>query len=137
MKYCSTRKKKTLLMYRICVAKGPGEIWQHLTDDWITKNDIIRLFECLELSESTAFYQKRCDCIVDLCILLKKRLSYFKRCKGMVPLFWRSPTELYLIITFDFIYQRHYHRVMEFISFTTAISAETSRSRSWKRCTFL
>ena len=75
------------------------------------KNDILRLFECLELSESTACYQKsRCDRIVALSILLK-RLSNPRRCKDMVPLFARNLTRFRLIFTLDFLYQRHHHRL--------------------------
>ena len=105
LKYCS------LLIYKVCITQRPREILQCLTDFWIKKNDILRLFECLELSESTACYQKsRCDCIVALCILLK-RLSNPCRCKDMVPLFAWNPTGLRLIFTLDFLYQRHHHRL--------------------------
>ena len=111
MEYCSMSIVKTLLMYKVCITKRPREIWQCLTDFWIKKNDILRLFECLELSESTACYQKsRCDCIVALCILLK-RLSNPCRCKDMVPLFERNPARLSLIFTLDFLYQCHHHRL--------------------------
>ena len=111
LKYCPMSIVKTLLMYKVCITKRPREILQRLTDFWIKKNDILRLFECLELSESTACYQKsRCDCIVALCILLK-RLSNPRRCKDMVPLFERNPTRFRLIFTLDFLYQRHDHRL--------------------------
>ena len=111
MKYCSMSIEKTLLMYRACITKGAREIWQRFTDFWNKKNGILKLFECLELSESAACYQKsRYDRITALCILLK-RLSNSYRCKGMVPLFERNPTELRLIFTLDFIYQRHHHRL--------------------------
>ena len=52
----------------------------------------------------------RCDRIVALCILLKKRLSYPYIYKDMVPLFGRNSTELHLLFTLDFIYQRHHQR---------------------------
>ena len=105
LKYCS------LLIYKVCITQRPREILQCLTDFWIKKNDILRLFECLELSESTACYQKsRCDCIVALCILLK-RLSNPCRCKDMVPLFEWNPTGLLFIFALDFLYQRHHHRL--------------------------
>ena len=56
-------------------------IERYMTDFWIKENDIIRLFECFQFSESTACCQKRrCDRIVALCILLKKRLSYPYSC---------------------------------------------------------
>ena len=111
MKYCSMSTVKTLLMYEVCITKRPREILQRLTDFWIKKNDILRLFECLELSESTACYQKsRCDRIVALSILLK-RLSNPRRCKDMVPLFARNLTRFRLIFTLDFLYQRHHHRL--------------------------
>ena len=69
-----------------------------------------RLFECFQLSENTACCQKsRCDCIVALCILLKKRFFYPDRCKDVLPLFgW---IQLHLLFTLDFIYQRHHHRL--------------------------
>ena len=64
------------------------------------------------IPESTARCQKsRCYPTVDLQMLLKKRLYYSYRCKDMVSLFGRNPTELRLIFTLDFIYQRHYHRL--------------------------
>ena len=111
MKYCSMSIVKTLLIYRVCITKRPREILQRLTDFWIKKNDILRLFECLELSESTACYQKsRCDRIVALCMLLR-RLSNPCRCKDMVPLFERNPARLSLIFTLDFLYQCHHHRL--------------------------
>ena len=111
LKYCSMSIVKTLLIYRVCVTKRPTEILQRLTDSWVKKNDILRLFECLELSESTVCYQKsRCDCNVALCILLT-RLSNPWRCKDMVPLFEWNPTGLCLIFTLDFLYQRHHHRL--------------------------
>ena len=109
LKYCSMSVVKTLLMYKVCITKKTREILQRLTDFWIKKNDIFRLFECLELSESTACDQKsRCNCIVALFMLLK-RLSIPCRCKDMVPLFAWNPTELRLIFTLDFLYQRHHH----------------------------
>ena len=103
VKYCSMSTVKMLLMYRVCITKKPREILQCLADFWIKKNDIFRLFECLELSESTAGYQKsRYDRIVALCILLK-RLSNPCRCKDMVPLFERKQTGLRLMFTLDFL----------------------------------
>ena len=106
MKYCSMSIVKTLLMYRVCITERPREILQRLTDFWIKKNDILRLFECLELSESTACYQKsRCDRI------LLKRLSNPCRCEDMAPLFERNPTGLCWIFILDFLYQRHHCRL--------------------------
>ena len=72
-----------------------------------------QVIECLQLSESTACCQKsRYDCIVALCIFLKKRIPYPYRCKDIVPLFERNPTDdLRLIFTLDLIYQRHRHRL--------------------------
>ena len=125
-------------MYRVCITKIPREIWQRLTEFWIKENDILRLFECMQLSDSTASYQKnRCDRFVALCILLK-RISYPCRCKDMVPLFGWNLTELCLIFTLDFIYHRHHHRLESWnlFLFTTAIFTETCRCSSWK-CTSL
>ena len=103
MKYCSMSIEETSLM---CIV-----IWQRLTDFWIKKNDILRLFECLQLAESTVCCQKsRFDRIVALYMLLK-RFSYPYRCKDMVPLFSRNPSELRMISTLDFIYQRYHHRL--------------------------
>ena len=34
-----------------------------------------------------------------------------KQIKDMVPLYGQNPTELWLIFTLDFIYQRHHHRL--------------------------
>ena len=99
-------------MHRVCITKRPVEIWQRLTDFWIKKNEILRLFKYVQLSESTVWCQKsRCDRNVALCILLNQRLFYPYRCKDMVPLFGWNPTELCSILTFDFIYQRHHHRL--------------------------
>ena len=76
------------------------------------KNGILRLFECFQLSESTDCCQKsKCDHTAALFILLKERLSYLYICKDMVPLFAQNSTELRLIFTLDFIYQRHHHRL--------------------------
>ena len=87
-------------MYRVCITKIPREIFdrQHLTDFQIKKNDILRLFECLQLSESTACCHKgRCGRTVALCILLEKRFSYpykdrlQKRMQRQVPIVWAKP----------------------------------------------
>ena len=68
------------------------------------------LFECLQLSEGTACWQKsRCDRNVALHILLKI-LSFLYRCKDLVPLFELNPAES-LIFTLNFIYQGHHHRL--------------------------
>ena len=110
MKYCSMRKKEN---DRVCITKRPRKIWQHLTCFWIKKNVILRLFECFQLSESTACCQKsRCDRVVALCMLWRKDLpSYPYRCKDVnIPLFgWNST--LFDIYTRFFIYQRHHHRL--------------------------
>ena len=103
------------------------------------KNDILRLFECLEFSESTPCYQKsRCDCIVALCILLK-RLSNPCRCKDMVPLFEWNPTGLRLIFALGFLYQRYHHRLESWDLFfcATAIFTEIWRCSGWQRRTFI
>ena len=79
------------------------------------KNDILGLFEFLQLSESASCYQKsRCDCIEALCILLKI-FSYPYRYKDMVPLFGSKLTELCLIFneTLHYVYQRHHHHKLE------------------------
>ena len=103
MKYCSLSIQKTSLMYIV--------IWQHMTDFWIKKNDILKLFECLQLAESTACCKKsRFDRIVALCILLKI-FSYPYRSKDVVSLYRRNPTEPRMIFTLDFIYQSHHHRL--------------------------
>ena len=136
MKYCSMSTVKTLLMYEVCITKRPREILQRLTDFWIKKNDILRLFECLELSESTACYQNsKCDHILALCILLK-RLSNPSRCKDTVPLFERNPTGLRLIITLYFLYQRH-HRRLESWDLFFVIFTELCRCSSWKKLIFI
>ena len=76
------------------------------------QNDILSLFECLKLSESTACSQKsRSDRILALCMLLKERFSYPYRCEDMVLLFGWNPTELHLIFALDFIYQCHRHHL--------------------------
>ena len=88
MKYCSKSIEKTLLMCRVCVTSRPRDIWQRLTDFWIKKNGILRLFECIQLSERIACCQKsRCNSIEALCILWK-RLSYPYRCKDII---WVKP----------------------------------------------
>ena len=75
------------------------------------KNVILRLFECLQLSESTACCQKnRCDRIAALCMFLMKRISYLYRCKDVLPLFGRNSTS-FDIYTLFFIYQLHHHRL--------------------------
>ena len=87
--------------------------------------------ECCLLPEK----QMRSHCSI---IILLQRLSNPYRCKDMVALFERNPTELRLIFTLDFIYQRHYQtRVIEFIFCSTAIFTGICRCSSWKRCTFI
>ena len=101
------------------------------------------MFGRLHFSESTADCLKnRCDCIVVLCILLKKRPSYCYRCKGIVPLFGQNPHRTSFDI-FLFINTRFYlstspsqTRVIEFIVFTTATFTEICEWSSWKRCTY-
>ena len=111
IKYCSVSIEKTLLMHRACITKRAWETWHCLTDFWIKRNYIFRLFKCLELSERTACYQKsRRNCISALCILLKRLSNPYRR-KYMVPLSEQNPTELCLIFTLDFFYQRHHHRL--------------------------
>ena len=77
------------------------------------KNDILMFFECLQLSENTACCQKsRCDRIVALCILSKERFSYLYRCKDVVLLLGRNPTELRWIFILKFIlFICHHHRL--------------------------
>ena len=115
-------------MYKVCITKRPREILQRLTGFKIKKNDILRLSECLELSESTACYQKSwCDCIVALCILLK---TNSRRCKDMVPLF-----DIYT--PFSLSKSPSQTRVMRFIFCATAIFTEICRCSSWQRRTFI
>ena len=95
---------------------------RYMTDFWIKENDIIRLFECFQLSESTACCQKRrCDRIVALCILLKKRLSYLYRCKGVFQLFGWNSSSFDIYTQFHLSTSPSQSRFMEFIFFTTAI----------------
>ena len=132
-------KRKHYWCIGVCITKRPREIWQHLTDFWIKKNGILRLFESLHFSESTASSPKdRCDRIVFLCILLKKRLSYRYRCKGMVPLFGQNPhrTSFDTCTRFYLSTSPLQTRVTEFIFFTTATFTEICKCSSWKRCTY-
>ena len=107
MKYCSMSIVKTLLMYKVCITKRPREILQRLTDFWIKKNDILRLFECLELSQSTGCYQKsRCNRIVALRILLKrlsnhadaKTWSYYLS-EGQLDFIWYLHSIFFINVT--------------------------------------
>ena len=135
MKYCFMRKGKTRVMDRVCITKRPREIYDRF---WINKNDILRLFECFQLWESTPYCQKRrCDRIVALCILLKKRHSYLYRCKDAFPLFRRNSSSFDIYTQFYLSTSPSQTRVMEFIFFTTAIFTEIYRCSSWKRCTFI
>ena len=93
---------------------------RYMTDFWIKENDIIRLFECFQLSESTACCQKRrCDRIVALCILLKKRLSYLYRCKGVFQLFGWNSSSFDIYTQFHLSTSPSQSRFREFIFFTT------------------
>ena len=117
------RKKKTLVMYRVCITKRPREIWHHLTDFWIKKwhPQVVLMF-----SNSTAFFQKRrCDCIV----------TY--RCKNMLPLFGRNSTSFDIYIRFYLSTSPSQTRVRKSIFFATAIFTEIFTCSSWKRCTFI
>ena len=51
-------------MHRVCITKRPREIWQNLTNFWIKQNNILILFECLQLSEHFLLpeRQKRSHC---------------------------------------------------------------------------
>ena len=123
MEYCSMSIVKTLLMYKVCITKRPREIWQCLTDFWIKKNDILRLFECLELSESTACYQKsRCDRIVALCILFK-RLFEPMQMQRRGPVIWAKPkwTSFDIYTRFSLSTSASQTRVMGFIFCATVI----------------
>ena len=40
-----------------------------------------------------------------------EKLSNPHRCKDIVPLFERNPTRFRLILTLDFLYQRHHYRL--------------------------
>ena len=93
-----------------------------MTNFWIKKNDILRLFECFQLSESTACCQKRrCDRIVALCVLLKKRLSHPYRCKDVLQLFGRNSSSFHAGTQFYLSTSPSQTRNKEFIFFTTAI----------------
>ena len=132
-------KRKYYWCIGVCNSKRPREIWQHWADFWIKKNEIFRLFERLYFSESTACCPKnRCDCIVVLCILLKKRPSYCYRCKVMVPLFGQNPhrTSFDICTRFYLSTSPSQTRVIEFIVFTTATFTEICEFSSWKRCTY-
>ena len=99
-----------------------------MTDFWIKKNDTL------------ICQKRRFDHIVALCILLE-RLSCPYRCKDMVPLFVWNLTELRLIFTLDFIYQRQHHRreswnitffiTAIFIEITDAIAGKGVPSYNW------
>ena len=94
-------------MFTVCTTKRPREIYDRFLNK---KNDILRLSEWFQLSESTACCQKRrCDRIVALCILLKKRLSYPYRCKDVLP--YLGEIQVCLIFAHNLIYQRHHHRL--------------------------
>ena len=135
MKYCSMRKKKTLVMFTVCTTKRPREIYDRFLNK---KNDTLRLSEWFQLSESTACCQKRrCDRIVALCILLKKRLSYPYRCKDVLPLFGRNSSLFDICTQFNLSASPSQTRVTEFIFFTTATFTEICRWSSWKKCTFI
>ena len=110
---------------------------QRLTDFWINKNDILRLYEWLQLSESTACCLKsRCDCNVVLCIFLKKILYYRYRYKDMVPLFGWNPSELCSIFTLYFIYQIFRQRLETWdLYFLQLPYLQRCRYTSLKTCT--
>ena len=132
------RKKKTSVMYRVCITKSLRDIWQHLTFFWIKKNDTLRLFECFQLSESTACCQKRkCGHSVAFCILLRKRLFYPYRCKDVLPLFGRNSTLFGICNRFYISKSPSQTRVIELKFFTTAIFTEICRCSSGKMCTFI
>ena len=125
---------RDLLLKEFALLKGQE---RYMTNFWIKKNDILRLFECFQLSESTACCQKkRCDHTVALCTLLKKRLSYPYRCKDVFPLFGRNLSLFDIYTQFYLSTSPSKTRVAEFIFFTTAIFTKICRCSSWKRYTF-
>ena len=108
-----------------------------MTDFWIKENDIPRLFECLQFSESTACWQKRrCNRIVALCVLLKKTLSYPYRCKDVLPLFGRDSSLIDIYTQFYLSASPPQTRFTEFVFFKITIFTEICRCSSWKRCIF-
>ena len=82
------------------------------------KNDIVRWFECFQLLESTACFQKnRYDRIMALCILLKNRPSYSYRCKDVLPLFGRNSTSFDTYTRFCLSTSPSQTRVLDFFFF--------------------
>ena len=139
VKYCSMSIVKTSLMYRICITKRPREILQRLTDFWIKKNDILRLFECLELSQSTACYQRsRYDRIVALCIVFEKTFQPMQM-QRYGPIIWAKAnwTSFDNYTRFSLSTSPSQTRVMGFIFCATAIFTEICRYSSWKMLTFI
>ena len=114
------------------------ERYDSMTNFWIKKNDILRLFEYSQLSQSTACCQKsKCDRNVTLSILLKEIFFYHYRCKDMVPLFGRNPTKHRLIFTLDFIYQHHHYRLESWnLYLLQPPYLQICRCSSWRGWTF-
>ena len=128
MKYCSMRKRKTL------------DQEGYMADFWIKENDILRLFECFQLSGRTACCQKRrCDRIVALHTFEEKTFLSLQM-QRRAPITWaklKFVWYLHSILFINVTITNHHHIVTEFIFFTTAIFTEICRCSSWKRCTFI
>ena len=130
MKHCSMNIEKTLLMYRACITKKSRETWQRLTDFWIKKNYIFRLFE----------KQMRSHCSIMHTLentfrpMQMQRHSLFIRVNLTELRFWYLHSILFINATITdqshgvyFFYNCHIYRDMQ----------RCSRCSSWKMCTFI
>ena len=139
MKYCSVRKEKTLLMYRSLHYQKTERDMTAL-DRFLNKeiwhSQVVWKFTFFREYCQQPERQMRSHCAS--CILLKKRLSYRYRCKGMVPLFGQNPhrTLFDTCTRFYLSTSPSQTRVTEFVFFTTATFAEICKCSSWKRCTY-
>ena len=109
MKYCAMSIEKTLFMYRVCIIKRPRETWLHLTEFLIKKNNISRLFKCLQNFREYCLPPQKM--IQWHCSFMHTFENTFPsmQMQGHGPIIWAKPNWTCLIFTIDFIYQSpHY-----------------------------
>ena len=124
---------KTLVMHRVCIINRSREILQHLTDFWINKNDILRLFEFLELSEYCLLPEKQMRSHCNIMHTFEKTFQPMQM-QRHCPIIWAKPnwTSFHIYTRFSLSTSPSQTRVQGFIFCTTTIFTEICRCSSWK-----
>ena len=130
MKYCPTRKGKTLLMYRVYITKRPREIWQ--LDRSLNKRE-------MTFSGYWMFTTFREYCLVPEEHTFEEETFLSLDIQRHAPIIWAKPNWISFDISLGFIYHHHHHRLQSWnlFFFTTTVFKEICRCNSWKNCTFI